>query len=248
MLPAANLFLMATCYNAAMPPCRLFGGNDTGVTMKKVNLLNEIITVDRSALMQAINRGQTFGITLEGEIVTPPTQPPRPFIYHGTLQRAKSAVAISQKPISIPELFGSDYQVVEDDDRILIKAGNAWQRIIGWNLEQCEYDDTTADGVSHFADETLEQIGWHATEFEIDYRDLLDVIEPECDGILLCIERTEPYQFSGMGFIGDLPGARERAFAYCHKRIAKLIAEEVHYAPDTLSDDEVEAARYFKLL
>ena len=217
--------------------------------MKKCNLFNEIVVVDRSALMQAVNSGKEFGITIEGDIVFMPEEARKLYIYRGVMSPKKASPLMPQQPqVSLAELLGNNYKVVEDDDRILIKASPAWQEIIGWNIRSCDYDDTSADGVSHFPDKVLEDIGWHATEFGIDYRNLLEVIEAECAGTLLCIEQMEPYQFSGMGFIDDLECARAHAFALCKARIEKLMHEEEEYAPERLSDDEREAAEFFGLV
>jgi hypothetical protein len=216
--------------------------------MKKFNLLNEIIVADRSALMQAVNSKQEFGIAIDGAIITKPAETDAILIYRGTMTLPQPSALMPRQAVSIESLFGSDYRIVEDDDRILIKASGAWQQIIGYNIRHCDYDDTTADGVSHFPDEELESIGWHATEFDIGYRDLLEVIETHCDGTLLCIEQEDPYQFSGLGFISDRTCARERTFEFCKMRIAELIEEDEDYAPDQLNDDEREAAEFFELL
>ena len=216
--------------------------------MTKFNLFNEIIVADRGALMRAINSGREFGISISGAIVSEPDESRELLIYRGRMSAPQPSALMPSQPLSVEALFGSDYRVVEDDDRILIKASGAWQRIIGYNIRHCDYDDTTADGVSHFPDEELETIGWHATEFDIDYRELLEVIEAECDGTLLCIEQQEPYQFSGLGFIADKGCARERAFAFCRTRIAEVMEEDEDYAPERLTDDEREAAEFFELL
>jgi hypothetical protein len=216
--------------------------------MKKFNLFNEIIVTDRSALMQAINSGREFGIDIDGAVVSEPADTDAILIYRGSMTPPQASALAPRQPMRLEALFGSDYRIVEDDDRILIKASGAWQQIIGYNVRHCDYDDTTADGVSHFPDEELESIGWHATEFGIDYRDLLELIESECEGVLLCIEQEEPYQFSGLGFISDMECARKRAFAYCKSRAETLLEEDEDYAPDRLSDDETEAAEFFEAL
>lgn len=216
--------------------------------MKKVNLFKEIIVVQRQPLMQAINRAEPFAITLSGEVTSEAFEGSDLLVFQGTITPQTPSALQLQAPKSLTELFGSEYQIVEDGERILFKVSGAWQRIIGWNIGNCLYDDTTADGVSHFGDAALEDMGWHMTEFEIGYRDLLEIIEAQCEGTLLCIEQEEPYQFSGMGFIDDIECARKHTFDYCQQRIKQLIAEDDTYAPNTLSDDEHEAAAFFQAL
>jgi tyrosine-protein phosphatase YwqE len=94
----------------------------------------------------------------------------------------------------------------------------------------------------------MESIGWHASEFGITYRTLVDVLEQMCEGTLICIEQEEPYQFSGLGFVNNLDEARDVLFEFCQKEIKKLIAENEDYREDKLSDDEREAAEFFKAI
>ncbi|MCX6073694.1 MAG: hypothetical protein NTY39_05165 [Campylobacterales bacterium] len=124
--------------------------------------------------------------------------------------------------------MGKEYRIIEDD-RILIKASGAWQNIIGFNRLRALYDDTSGDGIAEFSDKTLETIGWHATEFHILYRELVDTFEKE-----------EPYQFSGLGFVFELEAAQKLGFAYCANIIKNKISHDEEFA--TLSDDEEEAA------
>jgi hypothetical protein len=153
------------------------------------------------------------------------------------------------KAPTLADVLGKNYQVVEDDDRVLIKAFSNWQELIKVNIPRASYDDTTGDGVSEFANPELEDIGWNATEFNITYRTLVEVLEEKCDGTLLCIEQEEPsYQFSGLGFLDNDTQAKEVLFEYCQNQIKKLMSEDPLYARDNLSDDEEEAAEFFKCL
>jgi hypothetical protein len=216
--------------------------------MKKFNLFNEIIVADRAALMRALNASKPFGITIEGEIVYEPDIDNALLIYKGTPIPASVSALSPASSRSLSEVLGSNYQVVEDDERILIKAAAAWQEIIAINRGNASYDDTSGDGISEFADKTLEEIGWHATEFDISYRDIVEEIEAGCEGTLLCIEQEEPYRFSGMGFIADYGCARKLAYDYCRSRIDTAMKSDTAYAKENLTDDEEEAATFFKTL
>ena len=135
-----------------------------------------------------------------------------------------------------------------DDERVLIKASPAWQSIIKLNVLRASYDDTTGDGISEFSNKELEDLGWQATEFNISYRDLVELIEEKCEGTLLCIEQMEPYQFSGLGFIQDNRQAYDLLYSHCQEKIKELIANDADFAKENLTDDEIEAAEYFKAL
>jgi len=216
--------------------------------MKKFNLFNEIITVNKQELLQAINSAKEYGINIKGEIKYLPFDEKEILIYQEKHSPQPTNAPMPSQAPSLAEIFGSNYQVVEDSDRVLMKAFSNWQELIKVNLPRASYDDTTGDGVDKFANSDLEDIGWQATEFNITYRTLVDVLEKECEGTLFCIEQEEPYQFSGLGFLDNDIEAKEILFAYCQKEIKKIMHEDPLYAKDKLSDDEQEAAEFFNVI
>ena len=209
--------------------------------MKKFNLFKEIIVVNRSDFMLGLNSNKRFAIGYAGDVVFEPFAPDLISIYEGSVTPVSPLATNLARPIS--DILGKNYRIVEDEDRILIKATAAWQSIIGFNQHRAMYDDTTGDGIAEFSDKTLETIGWHATEFNIGYRDIVDQFEEKCEGILLCIEQEEPYQFSGLGFIFELEAAQKLAFDYCANIVKDKITNDEEFA--TLNDDEEEARDYF---
>jgi len=214
--------------------------------MKKFNLVKEIISVEKPAMFAAINSNKPFGITIEGAIHHPPYDPRSYYIYQGEVSLPAPSALAPTAPKNLADLLGGNMQVVEVEDRVLIKAARNWQAIMEYNLPNADYDDTTSDGVAEFSDGELEDIGWHATEFGIRYRELVEVIETSCEGTLLCIENEgESYQFSGMGFIGDMACARKQCFDYCVERIATILKEDDSYRHADLTDDEEEALAFF---
>jgi hypothetical protein len=209
--------------------------------VKKFNLFKEIIVVNRSDFMRGLNSHQRFAISTNGEVVFEPFSPDLISIYEGSIPPVSALATNLARPLS--DILGKNYQILEDEDRILIKAAAAWQSIIGFNRTRALYDDTSGDGIAEFSDKTLETIGWHATEFHIKYRDIVDQFEEKCEGTLICIEQEEPYQFSGLGFIFNIEKAEKLAFDYCADIIKDKIAHDKEFA--TLSDDEKEARNYF---
>lgn len=212
--------------------------------MKKFNLFKEIIVVSRNEFMNAVNSAKEFAITFAGEIRYAPFPSDTISIFEGKISPLSPLATTLSRPIS--SMLGDNYRIVEDDDRILIKASGAWQSIIGYNQKRALYDDTTGDGIAEFSDKTLEDIGWNGTEFNISYREIVEQFEAQCEGILLCIEQDEPYQFSGMGFIYDMEKARELGYNYCVSCIKDKLANDPDFA--ILTDDEDEAAKFFKVL
>jgi len=217
--------------------------------MKKFNLFNEIIIVDKAKLLQAINSSKKFGININGEIVYEPYADKEMLIFSGEVKPQKQSSLTPPKAPSLSDVFGKNYQIVEDDDRVLIKAFSNWQEIIGLNVDRASYDDTTGDGVDKFSNPELEDIGWKATDFEINYRAIVEHLEENCEGTLLCIEQEEPsYQFSGLGFFADDEHAKEVMYKYCQDIIKKMVAEDPIYKEDNLDEDEEESARFFKAI
>lgn len=212
--------------------------------MKKFNLFKEIIVVAKDDFLRAANSGKCFAITYKGEIEYEPFAPELISIYEGSVSPLSPLSTTTSRPI--PSMLGDAYRIVEDDERILIKAAGAWQSIIGWNRLRALYDDTTGDGIDRFSDKELETIGWHATEFSISYREIVEQFEETCEGVLLCIEQEEPYQFSGMGFVFDIGHARNIGFEYCAATVKDKLENDEDFA--TLSDDEEEAAAFFKAI
>lgn len=216
--------------------------------MKKFNLFNEIITANKPSLLQAINSSKVFGIDIYGEIKYEPFSDNDVLIFQGKHTPAPTNALMPTTQPTLASIIGKNYQVVEDGERVLIKAFSNWQEVIGFNVKRAMYDDTTADGVAEFSHSELEDIGWNATEFNIDYRTLVNVLENNCEGTLICIEQEEPYQFSGLGFLDDHDHAKTVLFEYCQNEIKKLMSEDDDYKKENMTDEELEAAEFFKLI
>jgi len=216
--------------------------------MKKFNLFKEIITVDKRQLLQAINSTKLFGINTKGEVLHKPFKENEILIYEGEHKAEVTNALTSPKLPSLTEILGKNYQIVEDGDRVLIKAFSNWQELIKVNTLRASYDDTTADGVDEFANKKLEDLGWQATEFDITYRVLVEILEEKVEGTLLCIEQENPYQFSGLGFLDNNKEAYDILYNYCQIKIKDLLANNSGYAKAILTDDQEEAIKFFQSL
>ena len=216
--------------------------------MKKFNLFKEIIIVNKPTLLQAINSSKVFGIDINGDIIYAPFENTEILIFEGSHKpQPTSALAPAAKP-TLQDVFGKFYQIVEDDDRVLVKAFSNWQELIGVNTPRASYDDTTGDGVAEFSNKELENIGWQATEFNINYRAIVEYLEENCEGTLLCIEQEEPYQFSGLAYLSDNTHAKNTMFEFCKNIIKDKIENDDEFALDSLTDDEKEAAEFFGVI
>ena len=122
-----------------------------GGFVKKFNLFKEIIVADKEELFEALKSDKIFGVRVDGAICY------EPFGAHDVLIFSGSTEIKS----SLEEALGKNYQIVEDEERVLIKAASNWQEIIGFNKARATYDDTTADGVDELGTQEMEVIGWH---------------------------------------------------------------------------------------
>lgn len=206
--------------------------------MKKFNLFTEIITANTSEITKAIESGEKFAININGEICKEPYSSNDILIYSG----------IADKEVELEKAFGDKYQVVLSEQRVLIKAFSNWQELIAINTPLASYDDTTADGVAEFSNKELEDIGWHATEFDINYRELVEVLEEKADGTILCIEQEEPYQFSGFGFLSNADQAKDILYKHCQEIVKDKIANDADFEESNLEEDEAFAASFFKAI
>lgn len=206
--------------------------------MKKFNLFNEIIIVSKSDLQNIIDKDEEFGIDINGNIINNSSYSEKDiYVFKDK----------ADKNVELTKAFGNRYQLVKDNERILIKAFGNWQALIEINTPNASYDDTTADGIGEFEDKELENIGWNAIDFNINYRSLVELLEQKCEGTIFCIEQDEPYQFSGLGFIYDNKAAYDVLFKYAQDRITQAMQTDEDYKRETLDSDELEVLEFFKL-
>jgi len=207
--------------------------------MKKFNVANERITVEKKSLMEAINSGKTFGITHVGEVVYPPYKTTDIFIFKGSMDVDTPSFAIA-KERGISTIFGTFYKIEENPETVVIDASLAWGDIVGFNLENASYDDTTSDGIMDLGDSELEDMSWHGDEFNIKNRDI--------SGTLFCLHKEEPFIFSSLIFIDDMVHARE----VTRKHLTTIIEDKIQNDPDfkreSLTKDQEEAALFFNII
>jgi len=201
--------------------------------MKKFNLAKEIIIVEKSLLHKTIESKEAFAITFDGKITND---------FENEIIIFKTD---NQTPKTIEELFENNYKIAQSQTQVAIKASLAWREIVELNYLLATYDDSSNEGISEFDDENLEKIGWWADEFDINYRELVEVLENKAKGVVLCIEQESPYHFSGLGFIEDTQEAYAVLYSYCREKIKEKI-KSPEYAD--LSKEEQKALEFFGLL
>ena len=208
--------------------------------LKKINLLKELIIVDNNELSQALTSNKKFGIVVDGSIKYSPFETKDIFIYQGKFSPALVRVQNKQ------ELLGPNYQIEQEKESILIKANNAWQDIINYNLPNCDYANTSDSGVNEFGDEKMEDMSWMIIDFDVTYKEMITFLEKNVEITLLCMQGDEPSQFSSIGYFDNISAAQNTFYDFCQSVIVDKLANDADYTYDYLDEDQIEAVEYFK--
>ena len=209
--------------------------------MKKVNLYLQRINVSSGDVLKALNAKKEFVILLDGS-VSFELDTDEFIIFRGSFPQTSPMMA----PPTLQSVLGDGYIVKFIENQFEINCAGAWQRIVAFNIDKATYEDGS-EGINEIDDDEIEEIGWHATEFDIRYRDLVFVIEERCDMLLVCneIEDAKAYMFHGLGFIKDIDCARKYVREYAVEIITEKLHNESEYALHLLSGDQLEALEYF---
>ena len=214
--------------------------------MKKINLVDHPVRVDKRAFLNAVNAQKPIAVTPEGEILEAGGElPARPYIYIGT-PRSLVGNAVTP-PTPLANVLGENYELKDLGETIEIYAGRAWQELLKINEPYYLYQDTTSDGIAEFMDEELDEHIWYSCEFGINCREVAEMLEKEAEGTLLCIETEKPYNFNGCAFVEDIADARRRSYDFIRKSLKEKIEKE-EIEPDNLEEAEEEALKFFGLL
>lgn len=106
------------------------------------------------------------------------------------------------------------------------------------------YFDHQTDGVEVFEDRVLEDIGWHAIPFNINYRQLTAYLEEQCEGTFLFYDNG--MHFNGLVILDDIEDAKEKMTTYVVNEIKKKI-DNGEIALDDLDEDQEESLAFFNI-
>ena len=208
--------------------------------LNKINLYKEIIVTQEKELLQALNSKKEFGITIKGEIKYAPFKGSNIFVYKGGVETQTAS-------INKQSLLGTNYQLQQKDDRVLIKAADAWQEIINYNIEDCDFDDISGSGIDAFGDQKIEDMSWMIIDFDVTYAEILEFLQDNTDITLLCIEKEAPYQFSAMGYFDNIKQTQEVFYSFCQQTIKDKLANDPDFTYEYLDSDQLEAVEFFKV-
>jgi hypothetical protein len=104
------------------------------------------------------------------------------------------------------------------------------------------YFDHQSDGVEFFEDKILEDYGWNASALEINYRQISDFIEENCEGILLCYDNE--VQFNGFTIVEDINDVRLKVKEFIQTQAKINIDKDI---VDLDDEDVIDALELFEL-
>ena len=211
--------------------------------MKKINLYREKIYIKTADILQALNSKKEFVITIDGDVKFE-FDNNEIIIFKGEFPKTNLLL----QPPTLKSVLGDGYIVKLKDNMFEINCMGAWQRIYKFNINNATYDDG-GEGINEFDDEELEDIGWYATDFDINYRTLVDIIEKNCNMVLLCneIDDGDNYIFNGLGFVKDMECARTTIKEFVIKEIKDKLSNDSEYKRETLDKSQLKALKYFNI-
>lgn len=209
--------------------------------MKEINIKNLQINFEISQILDFINEKKEFEIDIFGTISEKnSTSKKTPLIFQGQIEPN----SMLDLPQIIANGFGNNYKPqVNANSCTLIPVG-AWQSIIDLNQSRMSYFDHQTDGVEVFEDKVLEEIGWHAIPFNINYRQISAYLEASCEGTFVFYDNG--MHFNGFVILDDINDAKEKMTTYVVNEINNKIANGEIDTND-LDDDQEESLAFFNI-
>lgn len=204
--------------------------------MKKINIKDLYIDIDLIQLNEFIKVNKTIIIDYKGNLLSENENKEAVVFISSKLDELKR---INDLKLLGTTLF-EKYKPVVSGTNCKIKPLNNWQEIIDFNRKTMLYFDHQSDGVEIFEDSTLEDYGWHASALEVNYRQISDFIEENCEGVLLCYDNE--IQFSGFAIEDNIEDLRSSVKKFIIEEAKKNIETNV---VDLDDEDAQEACEFF---
>lgn len=204
--------------------------------MKKINIKDLYIDIDLIELNEFIKVNKTIIIDYKGNLLSANDNKEAIVFESSNLDALKN---INDLKLLGTTLF-EKYKPVISGTTCKIKPLNNWQEIIDLNRKTMLYFDHQSDGVEIFEDSTLEDYGWHASALEVNYRQISDFIEENCEGVLMCYDNE--IQFSGFAIEDNIDELRISAKQFIVEEAKKNIKTGV---VDLDDEDAQEACEFF---
>ena len=208
--------------------------------MKKINIKDLELNIDITQILNLHSSKAPIIIDVDGNIYNNENDVKKKAVIFKQITPKQISSMLDAKAIA-STLF-ADYKPNIIGTICKIKPVSNWQNIIDMNKDNMLYFDHQSDGVEMFEDKVLEDYGWHASVLEINYREISEFIEDNCEGVLLCYDNT--IQFSGFVIVDDINDVRAKVKEYIAKKALENIKEHL---VDIEDDDVIEALEIFEI-
>lgn len=206
--------------------------------MRKINIKDLELNIDITQILNLYASKSEIIIDVDGNIYKNLDETKKKAIIYKN-SNAQNLSPVLDAKTTATMLF-SDYKPTLVGTICKIKPVVNWQNIINMNKENMLYFDHQSDGVEIFEDKVLENYGWHASDLEINYREISEFIEDNCSGTLLCYDNE--IQFSGFVIVEDLEEVRTKVKEFIIEKTKENIENEII---DIEDDDVIEALEFF---
>ena len=208
--------------------------------MKKINIKDLELNIDITQILNLHSSKTPIIIDVDGNIYTSENDVKKKAVIFKQITPKQISSMLDAKAIA-STLF-ADYKPNIIGTICKIKPVSNWQNIIDMNKDNMLYFDHQSDGVEMFEDKVFEDYGWHASVLEINYREISEFIEDNCEGVLLCYDNT--IQFSGFVIVDDINDVRAKVKEYIANKAKENIKENL---VDVEDDDVIEALELFEI-
>jgi len=203
--------------------------------MNKIDIKDIELTLKIEELINAIQNGSKIAIGIDGTICIDDIDPKMTLIFARTIDNIDSSLSNKEQ---LTKLFGKEYKPLIGDTICIIKPLIAWQEVMKINKDRFFYEDHSTDGIEVFNDKRVEEIAFEAVVFDIDYRDIAQFIEDNCEGDFVYYENE--IQFSGFVIAKDNDKAYEQVKNFIQDEISHKI-ENGELDPSQFDEEEQTA-------
>jgi hypothetical protein len=206
--------------------------------MRKINIKDLELNIDITQILNLYASKSKIIIDVDGNIYTNLEDTKKKAVIYKNTNLQQLSSILDAKTMATTLL--SDYKPTIVGTVCKIKPVMNWQNIIDMNKENMLYFDHQSDGVEIFEDKVLENYGWHASDLEINYRELSEFIEESCDGTLLCYDNE--IQFSGFVIVDDLEDVKIKVKNFIIDKAKENIKNNLI---DIEDDSVIESLEFF---
>lgn len=204
--------------------------------MNKINIKDIFIDLDLLSILDGLKDSNNLYIDIDGNIYFE-----KEFSSKAIVFRCEN-IEVNNDIKELASSLFKEYQPKVYGTNCKIKPLNNWQNIIELNKNDMLYYDHQSDGVEVFEDETMENYGWHASALEINYREITDFIENNCEGTLVFYDNE--IQFNGFCIIDNIEDARSSVKEFIKNTAKENIEKNILELDD---DDVIEALEFFEI-